>query len=146
VFYVSRQSYFYDEGAYGVEVATKLDYVSPGELGPMYGDAIAAYEDPREAATAAIELAKRWRGEVGAVRLPGACFTIANNALVYPTVADAMNAREVRAWACRRWEGMPKCERCGDVEGVREWRSTNTDETVVACGESCAEALLDEAA
>ena len=113
MFYITRQSYYYDEGAYGVEIATTRDCISPGALGPKYGAAFCECEDPREAASAAIELAERWRGDVGDARLPPECFTIAASVLVYPTVADAMDAEELRAWAEARFAAMPKCERCG---------------------------------
>jgi hypothetical protein len=142
VLYLSRQSYFHDAGAIGVEIATRRDHISPGALGPKYGPAITEHDDPREAAAAAIELADRWRGDAGSGRLPDDCFTIAATALSYPTIADAVNAVELRAWAQARFEAMPKCERCGDVHDVDQWRPIGGGEPVMACSEACAERLL----
>jgi hypothetical protein len=143
VLYVSRQSYFYDNGALGVEIATQRDTISPGALGPKYGEAITSYDDPREAAAAAIEVAERWRRDVGD-RLPQACFTIAASVLVYPTIEDGRDADELRAWAEHRWQAMAKCERCSEVANAREWRPLDGGDAVVACSESCAEALLSD--
>lgn len=99
MFYVSRQSYIYDDGAFAVEIATELDFMSPGAL----SDPIESHDDPRDAARAAITLAETWRAAVGEQQLPLACFTVAANSLVYPTAADAKDATELLAWAEQRY-------------------------------------------
>lgn len=103
-YYVSRQSNYYDEGAHSVEIAADLDYSSPGMLSPAYQDAGEGqeYDDVREAAAAAVAVAKRWRADVGRKvdgGLPFRCFTVSMNSYCYPSMGDAMTAPEIVAWA-----------------------------------------------
>jgi hypothetical protein len=142
VFYVSRQCYFHDEGEYGVEIATARDHMSPDALASRYTEDLGEHEDPREAAEAAIVLAERWRKDVGAERLAAECFTIAGNPVCYPTVADALDADQVRAWAARRFDEMPHCERCGELAQAGAWIAPDGGDPVIACGQYCADALL----
>lgn len=135
---VSRQSYVFDDGALAVEVARCFDYMSPGALVERYSGEFEEFADPREAAEAAIAIAKQWRADEHR-RIP---YTIAGNSYVYPTTADGMNAAELRAWARDEYAGLKKCDHCGDVIDGDTWKHADDfgwDDTPEFCSQNCAE-------
>lgn len=136
---VTRQSYWHEEGALAVEIAARLDCSGPGALTERYPDEFFESEDPREIAEAAIRLAAAWSADLEHMPVP---ITLAMNDLVYPAVDDGMDPDEVRAWAIERFAAMPKCERCGAVEDVQTWTSSETGDQVQTCGQFCADELL----
>lgn len=141
---VTRQSNYYDSGAYSVEVARDFEISSPGALVAKFAGEFEEYDDPREAVTVAISIRREWtRAGVDSElltdgRIP---FTIAGNGFIYPTVCDGLTAAALRRWAQAEYDAIPKCDRCGDL-GATEW-SYETGETVLACREYCAEELLN---
>lgn len=151
---VSRQSNYYDGGAYSVEIARDLDYAGPGMLAgdwPEEGD----YDDPRDAAQAAAQLAERWGEQEGWERwgMPGdpMPITVSMNAMVYPTVKDGMTPEEARAWAQDRYDRMPKCDRCGGPlpDEKERWHLLEEqdylgDDAPEYCSENCAELAYDD--
>ena len=63
MYFVSRQCYWPD-GRNVVEIAEGgLDYANPDMLVSKYPGEGEEYEDPREAVTAALEIAKLWRSD-----------------------------------------------------------------------------------
>jgi hypothetical protein len=147
MYFVSRQCNYYDEGAYSVEIALALDVSGPGALVAKYSGELEEYDDPREAASAAIGIAGAWRKDLAqedkADELPAECFTVAGNALVYPTVADAFTADELTAWAQERYERLPRCEVCGDVVASGEKYRDEFGESFAACCDVHAETYLE---
>lgn len=138
---VSRQSNWYDDGAYSVEIATQPEFAGPGALARCYHEDFSEYEDPREAAEAAIRLAGRWRTLAVGGLLPFRCFTIAGNSMVYATVNDAMSAPELREWAGRVFERLAKCVQCGGLIAGDAWYPVECmgEEEFGCCSESCAD-------
>jgi hypothetical protein len=135
-FYVTRQS---DDGAYSVEIAADRDFSGPGALVAKYAGEFESFDDPREAAETAIGVAESWRADVGRKvdgGLPFRCFTIAGNALVYPTVADAFTAPELRQWAIERYAALDKCAGCGQP-GELTWTRVDDWTGERYCSESC---------
>lgn len=135
MYYVTRQSYWHEEGAHAVELceAPSFDYVSPGMLaGDMTGEG--EYDDPREAARAAVDLA----GELGwpVLLVSGPALQV-----VYPSIDDADDPADVLAWAEHRYSELPKCERCEGL-GAVQWTNYKSGDQVLACGEYCADELL----
>jgi hypothetical protein len=141
-FYVTRQSNYYDEGAYSVEIARELDYAGPGALVQKYPGEFEEYNDPREAAEAAIRIARAWRADKGLIDVPYELFTLAMNDMVYATVNDAMTSGELREWAQRVYDNMPKCRHCGDIVNSRAlWYPMDFvgEEEFACCSENCAD-------
>lgn len=119
-FYVSRQSYWHEDGTYAVEIARELDYSGPGALGVKYASLGEGCEftDPREAAKAAIAVREAWLGDLcdrPRNEIPDVALTLAMNDLVYPVTDDGMTPDELIAWADKIAESMPRCEHCGDI-------------------------------
>lgn len=146
MFYVSRQSNYYDDGAYSVEVARRLDCSGPGTLVARYaqlgeGD---EYDNPHDAVEAAIAISRAWRGEIGRASVPFRCFTIAGNAFVYSTVKDAMTIPELRAWARGEWDALKKCDRCGDPIMGETWRLVEDPDIGDFCSENCCDRAMED--
>jgi len=142
---VTRQSNYYDEGAYSVEVARELDVSGPGALVAKYGDEFLESDDPREIAEAAIRIRSQWHADGGRQDESGAVlrFTIAMNDLVYATVNDGLSASQLRRWARKRYEALPKCDYCGEIcEAEDNWTSYDLGDCVTACCESHADELF----
>lgn len=139
-YYVSRQSNYYDEGAFSVEIARTFDHASPGMLALDLGPE-GEYDDPREAAKAALELARVWKESqgLGADHIP---ITLSMNHMVYPTVEDD-HTEDIMEWAEVQYSLLPKCDQCGSL-GAVEYYNHDTDLRVLACTEYHAELLMTE--
>ena len=62
---VTRQSYWHEAGALGVEIALDdQETWNPGALAEKYDDDFFTSDDPREIAKAAIRLRTHWRQDV----------------------------------------------------------------------------------
>jgi hypothetical protein len=143
--YVTRQSNYYDSGAYSVELASELNVSGPGALVSKYAGEFEEYDDPREAADVAIRIRKEWQKEEGldySTWPPQGVipFTLQMNDMVYATVNDGLTAAGLRRWANEQYDKLPKCDRCGSI-GATTWRD-GWGEEVLACGEFCAEEML----
>ncbi len=129
------------EGAHVVEVSHGgRDCTNPDALAAKYPWEFSAFDDPREAAQAAIEICRAWRrdGERGAKVAHGA-----TGGMTLPF--DPCSARELVAWAKQAWDRLPRCDRCGEVLPVESFRSFD-DPDARYCREYCAEMAQAEAA
>ena len=128
---VTRQRYWHENGAQAVEIAARLDYSGPDAV-----EIIGEYDDVRDAAEAAIAAADGWGPIV-----------LALNDLVYPVTDDGLTPDECREWAQRRYDALPKCERCGEGFTGSGWGHDLSD-GYPFCSEHCADedydALLDD--
>lgn len=146
-FYVSRQSYWHEDGAYAVEIARELDYSGPGALGAKYPGEGCEYLDPREAAQAAISVREAWLADLAAKHdsrdgaMREVALTLAMNDLVYPVTDDGLEPAELIEWADKRAESMAHCEHCGlpcESDGYSDY-----GEPFSACDSDCAERYVE---
>jgi hypothetical protein len=83
------------------------------------------YEDPREAAGAAVAVRDRWERDLhapGESRSGSIRFTLATSSLVYPTVEDGWGTAELEQWAASEYDRLPKCENCAAPISGDAWR------------------------
>lgn len=139
--FVSRQDYWGEENPLAVEIATGgLDYANADMLGVAYarlGEG-EEYEDPREAAAAAVGVAVAWRRDTGrsadeiTVRIG---FT-GGSSMPFEEGTDT----EAIAWGAKTYEGLPKCPECGELMKER-WVPTDfaVDDDEACCSQFCCE-------
>ena len=145
-YYVTRQAYVHDSGAFAVEIAKRLDVASPDALAEKYPGEMEGFDDPRDAARAAVRVRDLWERDMhdGTERDSGwVPFTLAASALVYPTVEDGWGTAELEEWAIAEYERLPKCERCGAPITGDVWRrfdDVGFDDAPAYCSENCVEA------
>lgn len=132
-FFVTRQSYVYDDNRDAVEIALGLDNASPDALVQIFPGEMEGYELPTEAAAAAVRIAEAWGAETGE-DIP---ITIAAAGAMglYPTTEDGLTPDEARRWAEKREREMPRCDNCGEP-GAEAWRGIDGEE-YLACSEWC---------
>ena len=125
------------EGTPVVEISSGgIDYTNPDALANKYQGEFETYDDPREAATVAIAICKAWRldgekkGKVGHGATGGMTMPF-----------DTCTFKELLAWAKKAFQGLPKCDRCGEVLPERYYTHPDfPDERF--CREYCAEEAL----
>ena len=111
MWFVSRQCYWPD-GNNVVEIAGGgLDYANPDMLVSKYAGEGKEYEDPREAVTAALEIAKQWKAdskdkEIEVVYGYTGGFTIP---------FEGSEEKELKEWAEKAYQELPKCDQCGEL-------------------------------
>ena len=112
--FVSRQSYWgvEPEDQYLVEIAQGgCDYAIPDMLVEKYDGEGEEYTDPREAVKSAIEIAKQWSNDA-----PELTVNIGHGSTGGMTIPfEGDGPEELIKWANKRWETLPKCDRCGDI-------------------------------
>ena len=136
---VTRQRQWPD-GTPVVEIsAGGLDYTNPDALVAKYQGEFETFDDPREAVDTAIAICKAWRqdGERRARVGHGA-----TGGMTMPF--DTCTFPEARAWAKKRYEKLPKCDRCGDLLPEKHYTIPDLDDEVF-CREYCAEQRYAEA-
>ena len=144
-YYVTRQSYAHDSGAFAVEIAKTLDVASPDALAQKYPGEMEGYDDPREAARAAVTVRDLWERDMhdGTERGSGwVPFTLATTSLVYPTVEDGWGTAELEEWANAEFERLPKCDHCLTPINGDAWRrfdDAGFDDAPAYCSEHCVE-------
>jgi len=126
---------------YHVEVAHDFEATSPDALGVKYKELGEGegYEDPREAATAAIKVAARWAQDESE-RIGLAWQTRAGG--YFGVVADEADEEELKSLAEKEYESIPKCARCGDILG-KTWYHDYFGEDKY-CSEFCATETMRE--
>lgn len=140
---VTRQSNYYDNGAFSVEIAAELDYAGPGALYSRFSGDFAESDDPREIAEIAIRLRKQWYlSDIPYGPTEYIPFTLSMNGFAYATVEDGFTAAGLRRWAKAKYEKMPKCDYCGEVPAT-EYTNYELNDQVTACSEYHAERLFD---
>lgn len=113
-YFVSRQCYWPD-GENVVEIAMGgLDYSNADMLVSKYAGEGEEYYDPREAVEAALEIAKQWKSDC-----PDKEIGVASGCTMgYTMPFEPSEEKELKEWAEKQYEGLPKCDRCGDlIEG-----------------------------
>lgn len=132
---VTRQRQW-PEGTPVVEIsAGGLDYTNPDALATKYPGEFQAFDDPREAVEVTIAICRAWRrdeerrakvayGATGGMTMPFSPCTY----------------EEARQWAKKRYEALPKCDRCGGLLPERPYRLYEPGfEDARYCREYCAE-------
>ena len=133
-YYVSRQRYYYS-GENVVEIADDgLDYAGCDMLsGNFKGEG--NYTDPREAVDGAIMVLRRWQEESPEDN-PQLAY---GHSLGIGLEFEPSELDEVLAWAQREWDGLPKCDHCGEV--IEEKWILDDFEDMALCSEKCADAV-----
>lgn len=140
---VTRQSNYYDNGAFSVEIAAELDFAGPGALSRHFTLDFFESDDPREVADAAITLRKMWYLMGDKDNMGYVPFTLSMNGFAYATVEDGLTAAGLRRWAKAKYESMLKCDYCGDIPAT-EYTFQELDDIVIACSEYHAERLHEQ--
>ena len=141
--FVSRQHYWGEENPLAVEIAAGgTDYANADMLGVAYhslGEG-REYDDPREAAAAAIAVAEAWRRDSGRT---GDEITVrvgytAGMSIPFEEGTDD----EAHEWAVRAFAALPKCPHCGELMGSERWVPADfpIDDDEACCSEFCCEA------
>jgi hypothetical protein len=148
-YYVSRQHYWHD-GTRAVEIVSgSSDNASADMLTPFYraeGEDD-TYDDPREAAQAAIRVRNAWVKDVpyGADDAHGVIitgFTTGYGMVVPEEVSD----EELMTWAEEEYQKLPKCGHCGRLLGHDCYGNefTTADNEYPFCSEYCADMAARE--
>jgi hypothetical protein len=137
LWFVSRQIYWGvdPEDSHMVEIAMGgRDYANPDMLVAKYAGEGEEYTDPVKAVEAALEIAAQWRKAE-----PSKTINIAHGCTGGNTMPfEGDEVEELKAWALKLSESLPKCARCGkSIEGESYTHSDADDEKF--CSEYCAE-------
>ena len=122
------------EGAPMVEVSVGgLDYTNPDALSPKYPGEFETFDDPEEAAQAALNILALWHadGQPEAQMAYGA-----TGGMTMPF--DPCTEEELREWARKTKERLTKCARCSAVLGKTRYRHLHLPDDLF-CSEYCAE-------
>jgi len=132
-FFVSRQCYW-PTGDLIVEIAMGgMDYANPDMLCSKFPGEAEEYADPREAAKAAIEVARLWKEAEPDKEISVASGYTGGCTLPF----EPSSCQEITDWAEELYDKMEKCDVCGELLGSE----VLTDEfgDFKFCGEHCAE-------
>ena len=137
--YTVTRQHQWPDGVKVVEVsAGGLDYTNPDALAEKYRGEFETFLDPRDAAEAAINICNAWRkdgerkakvghGATGGMTMPfGTC-----------------TFKELRAWADKVYEGLPKCDRCGELLPEKYFTVPGLDDERFCRGYCADEAYAD---
>jgi hypothetical protein len=134
MWFVSRQCYWPD-GQNMVEIAEGgLDYANPDMLVSKYSGEGTEYEDPREAVTAALEIAKQWKADKPDLEIEVSY----GNTMGFTMPFEGSDEKELREWAEKRYKELPKCDRCGELIKGNGYILCD-DPDYKYCSEYCAE-------
>lgn len=137
MWFVSRQIYWGvdPEDQHTVEIAAGgLDYANPDMLVPKYDGEGEEYSDPREAVEAALKIAESWKTDC-----PELTINVAHGATGGFTMPfEASDVKELKEWAEKSYESLPKCGQCGEV--LKEiWHLCGDPDAGDYCSQYCAE-------
>lgn len=132
--FVSRQCYWGVEDPNVVEIAGGgLDYANPDMLVEKYPGEGEEYTDPRKAAEVALAIAAAWKKDN-----PDMTIGVAHgNTGGYTMPFEPGGEKELKAWAEKQYESLPRCEQCGGLMGDEEYFDSFDEPTL--CSERCAE-------
>ena len=131
---VTRQIQWHNGGAV-VEVSSGgLDYANPDALVQKYEGEFQTFDDPVEAAETAIAICKVWRKD-GAPRASVGYGGTGGITMPF----DPCGYRELRKWAKKRYEQLPKCDRCGELLPKHPYIVFDDPDLGKFCREYCAE-------
>lgn len=137
MWFVSRQSYWGvdPDDQYVVEIANGgLDYANPDMLTAKYAGEGEEYSDPREAVEAALEIAKLWKQDHPELKIGIAHGSTGGDTMPF----EASEVEELKAWAEKAYESLPKCDRCGELR-KETWHITDDPDFGQFCSEYCVE-------
>lgn len=146
-FWISRVSPCWGntgEFDYYVEVAHSFDATSPDALGAKYkklGEG-QGYEDPREAAKAAIAVCKQWQADTPDDTIGLEWQTMAGGYFGVP--ADEVDETEILELAEKTYQSLPKCAKCGELLGTQTYQLFDWIDDEEFCSENCAESMYWE--
>ena len=142
VWYVSRQSYWGvdpDEQNM-VEIAFGgLDYANADMLVSKYAGEGEEYNDPREAVTAAILIARQWRKDQPKLKIGIASGCTGG----YTMPFEKSSVKELKDWAEKTWQELPKCDQCGKVLPKEFWQPTDDPDLGRYCSEYCCDKAIE---
>lgn len=136
--YVSRQCYWGVEESNQnvVEIAGGgCDYANPDMLVTKYPGEGQEYNNPIEAVTAAIEICKLWKKDCPKLKITIAHGCTGGNTMPF----EASSIKELKAWAKKTNESLPKCAHCGGLIEGEGYVLIDGDPDMVYCREYCAE-------
>ena len=147
MYFVSRQCYWPD-GRNVIEIAGGgLDYANPDMLVSKYAGEGEEYEDPREAVTAALEIAKQWKSDKPDLEIEVAY----GHTCGFTMPFEGSDEKELKEWAEKRYQDLPKCDRCGELIKGNGFVLFDDPTDSKYCSEYCAEesqcttqSLMDE--
>lgn len=135
---VTRQCQW-PEGTPVVEIsAGGLDYCNPDALVERYSGEFCTYDDPREAVETAIAICRAWRKDGQPKARVGVGATLG---MTIPFEACSYDA--ARKWAEKKYQELPKCDRCGNLLPEHHYTHTELDDGRF-CSSHCAELASDE--
>lgn len=145
-YFVSRQAQYYS-GSHIVEVADGLDSSGPDMLAESYKNLGEGrlFDDPREAANAAIVICQTWRRDC-----PEDKPKVSWQTRLWGEMggeSEPMTFKALRNAASQEYEKLPKCEYCGGLyeDGkywTLPWIFSGEDERM--CSENCADKRLED--
>ena len=116
-----------------------FDYVNPDMLTQKYDQEGETFDNPNDAVDAAIEILKQWRRD-----LPGVHIGIGYGATLGFTMPfDQSDVTEIKDWAQKRYEALPKCDRCGDII-TEEYKLVDDCFDQVFCSEQCTNRAFED--
>lgn len=139
--FVSRQSYWGvdpdDQNV--VEIAQGgLNYANPDMLVSKYAGEGEEYTDPREAVNNAIEIAKQWQKDQPKLKISIASGYTGGNTIPF----EASSVEELKAWAEKTYEELPKCDQCGDLLPEEYYIAHGDPDLGKFCREYCADKAM----
>lgn len=136
---VTRQRQW-PEGTPVVEISSGgIDYTNPDALVKKYQGEFETFDDPREAATAAIAICNAWRKDRASKAKVGHGAT---GGMTMPF--DPTTFRDLLRWAKKVFKSLPKCDRCGELLPAKYYTVPELDDERF-CREYCAEMAASEA-
>ncbi len=134
---VTRQLQWPD-GTPVVEIsAGGMDYTNPDALSAKYPGEFETFDDPEEAAQAALQILALWRADGQPEAQPAYGAT---GGMTMPF--DPCTEEELREWARKTKERLPKCDRCGEPLPKHPYIHLDLDGEKF-CSEYCANAAYD---
>lgn len=141
-FAVTRQCYWGvdPDECWVVEIAGGgLDYANPDMLCARFPGEGQVYSDPREAVTAALEIAKLWKKEEPEKNIRVASGFTGGFTMPF----EPSNGFELVKWANKLYGKMPRCDQCGELLPDKNWYTDEFREYKF-CREFCAEKYQEE--
>lgn len=140
---VTRQRYWDVENdkAYMVEIVDGgLDYANPDASVPKYSGEMKEYDDPRQAAEVAIQIAKDWQKDNPELKIHIAIGTTYG----FTLPLNPQTIEEVKQEAQKIYEELPKCEYCGEICENKDNYVTDYGQFFTACSDGCADSYIEK--
>jgi len=143
-YFVSRQKYWgvEPEDSHTVEIASGgQDYANPDMLVPKFVGEGIEYVNPVEAVEAALIIAEQWKQILPA----GTVINVAHGFTAGGTLPfEGDTPEQLREWAQKVSEKLPKCTQCGEILGKEKYYLTEDPDLGEFCSDYCAEKYQSE--